>query len=305
MNPTKRQPRHFLSLLDLTPDEIKTLLAQALEMKRRGQSGAADETAAGKVLIMIFEKSSTRTRVSFEVAMHQLGGYAVFLSARDTQLERGEPISDSARVLTRMADAVMLRTFEHERLVEFAEHAQAPVINGLTDRFHPCQLLADVLTYLEKRGDVQGRTVAWVGDGNNVCHSYVNAAVQLDFQLRVACPPGFQPDPAVTGVAGDRVVLTDDPRAAVEGADLVVTDVWASMGQEKERAERLRKFKGYQVNSQLMQLADKDALFMHCLPAHRDEEVTREVIEGPRSVVWEEAENRLHAQKALLKLLLG
>ncbi len=303
MNSTER-PRRFLSLLDLTPDEIRSLLAQALEMKHHPQPGDV-RIAAGKVLVMIFEKSSTRTRVSFEVAMHRLGGYAVFLSARDTQLERGEPISDSARVLTRMADAVMLRTFAHERLVEFAEHAQVPVINGLTDRFHPCQLLADMLTYFEKRGDVQGRTVAWVGDGNNVCHSYVNAAAQLDFQLRVACPPGFQPDPVVTRAAGDKVTLTDDPRAAVDGADLVVTDVWASMGQEEERAERLRKFQDYQVDSQLMQLADKDALFMHCLPAHRGEEVTLEVLEGPRSVVWEEAENRLHAQKALLKLLLS
>ena len=296
-------PRHFLSLLDLAADEIRDLLARALELKRR--RATAHVPLSGKVLIMIFEKSSTRTRVSFEVAMRQLGGYALFLSARDTQLERGETIADSARVLTRMADAVMIRTFEHERLTEFAECSGVPVINGLTDRFHPCQLLADMLTYLEKRGDVRGRTVAWVGDGNNMCHSYINAAVKLGFSLRIACPRGFGPDPGVTAFGADSVTLVDDPRAAVAGADLVVTDVWVSMGQEDERAERLDRFKDYQVNSELMRLASEDALFMHCLPAHRDEEVTREVLESPQSVVWEEAENRLHAQKALLKLLLG
>ncbi len=304
MSSSAQRPRHFLSLLDLTPDELRALLARALELKQRQRRGIAHAPLAGKVLVMVFEKSSTRTRVSFEVAMHQLGGYALFLSARDTQLGRGETIGDSARVLTRMADAVMVRTFEHERLLEFAEHSRVPVINGLTDRFHPCQLLADVLTYLEKRGDVRGRTVAWVGDGNNMCHSYINAAAQLDFNLRIACPPQFAPDPAVMAVGGGNVTLTDDPQAAVAGADLVVTDVWASMGQERERTERLGKFKGYQVNSKLMRLAHKDALFMHCLPAHRDEEVTHDVLESPQSVVWEEAENRLHAQKALLELLL-
>ncbi len=304
MSSSAQQPRHFLSLLDLTADELKTLLAQARELKRQRREGIPHAFPPGKALIMIFEKSSTRTRVSFEVAMHQLGGYALFLSARDIQLGRGETIGDSARVLTRMSDVAMVRTFEHERLIEFAEHSRVPVINGLTDRFHPCQLLADMLTYAEQRGDIQGRTVAWVGDGNNMCHSYINAATRLDFQLRIACPLEFRPDPAVAAGGGERVTLTDDPQTAVADADLVVTDVWASMGQEQERAERLNRFKGYQVDAELMRLAHKDALFMHCLPAHRDEEVTREVLEGPQSVVWEEAENRLHAQKALLKFLL-
>lgn len=291
---------HFLTLLDLTPAELKALLARALELKRGGVDVGAP--LAGRTLIMIFEKSSTRTRVSFEVAMHRLGGHALCLMARDSQFERGEPIDDSARVLTRMADAVMLRTFEHKRLVEFAAHSRVPVINGLTDRFHPCQLLADVLTYREKRGDLQGRTVAWIGDGNNMCHSYINAAAQFDFRLRIASPPEFGPDSSLA--AADRVTVTDDPREAVTDADLVVTDVWASMGQEDERAARLEKFRGYQVDAELMKRARKDALFMHCLPAHRGEEVTREVLEGPQSAVWDEAENRLHAQKALLLTLL-
>ena len=305
MNTTASKPRHFLNLLDVTPAEFRGLLAHALELKQQQCSGSTPACLRDRTLIMIFEKSSTRTRVSFEIAMRQLGGYAIFLSSRDTQLGRGETIGDSARVLTRMADAVMVRTFEHERLTEFAAHSQVPVINGLTDRFHPCQLLADMLTYQEQRGDISGHTVAWVGDGNNMCHSYINAAVQLDFELRIACPPAFRPDAEIVKRGEQRVLVTDDPEAAVVGADLVVTDVWASMGQEQERAERTAHFKNYQVNAALMKLADKDALFMHCLPAHRDEEVTLEVLEGAQSVVWEEAENRLHAQKALLKFLLG
>ena len=304
MNSPSQHPRHFLSLLDLTPEELKALLSQALELKRRQYEGIDHATLANKALIMIFEKSSTRTRVSFEMAMRQLGGYALFLSARDTQLGRGETIGDSARVLTRMADVSMVRTHAHERLLEFARHSRVPVINGLTDRLHPCQLLADMLTYREKRGDIQGRTVAWVGDGNNMCRSYINAARQLDFNLRIACPPEFQPDAGDSGGSGT-VTITDDPAVAVADADLVVTDVWASMGQEREKAERLNKFRRYQVNSKLMRLADRNALFMHCLPAHRDEEVSGEVLEGAQSVVWEEAENRLHAQKALLQFLLS
>ena len=304
MTTPSQHPRHFLSLLDLTSAELKGLLTHALELKKQQREGIAHKALTNKTLIMIFEKSSTRTRVSFEIAMHQLGGYALFLSSHDAQLGRGETMADSAKVLTRMADIAMIRTFGHELLTDFAKHSKVPVINGLTDRFHPCQLLADMLTYLEKRGDIQGRTVAWIGDGNNMCHSYINASIQLDFNLHIACPQEFSPDAAIITKAGNQVVLTDNPQAAITNADLVVTDVWTSMGQEEEQAERLNKFKKYQVNTKLMQLANKDALFMHCLPAHRDQEVTRDVLEGPQSVVWEEAENRLHAQKALLHLLL-
>jgi ornithine carbamoyltransferase len=257
-----------------------------------------------RTLGMVFEKSSTRTRVSFEAAMLQFGGGALFLSPRDTQLGRGEPIEDTARVLSSMVDAIVVRTYEHQKLEGFASHSRVPVINALTDKFHPCQLLADVQTFVEQRGAIRGATVAWVGDGNNMCHSYIQAACQFDFTLNAACPRGYEPDAEVLAQAGSRVVMVDDPRAAVVGVDLVVTDVWASMGQEGEQAERRRRFSAYQVNAELMGLAAKDALFMHCLPAHRGEEVTAEVLDGPRSVVWDEAENRLHSQKALLEFLL-
>jgi ornithine carbamoyltransferase len=253
---------------------------------------------------MVFEKSSTRTRVSFEAGMAQLGGHAIFLAPRDTQFGRGEPVEDTARVLSRMVDAVMIRTFEHEKVERFAAHSRVPVINALTDRYHPCQLLADMQTFMEHRGDIRGRTVAWIGDGNNMCHSYINAARQFDFTLRIACPDDYRPEPDIIAAAGQRVTLEPDPLRAAQNADLVVTDVWASMGQEEERAERLQAFAGYQINDTLMAQAAKDALFMHCLPAHRGEEVTASIIEGPQSVVWDEAENRLHAQKALLEFLL-
>jgi ornithine carbamoyltransferase len=256
------------------------------------------------VLAMIFEKSSTRTRVSFETAMAQSGGHAIFLSPEDTQLGRGEPVADTARVLSKMVNGIMIRTFEHAKLQCFAEHAQVPVINGLSDSYHPCQLLADVQTYYEARGSIQGRKVAWLGDGNNMCHSYINAAIQFDFNLMIACPDNYQPDAAVVSSAADHVSICSDPEQTVRDADLVVTDVWASMGQESESATRHETFKAYQVNSKLMSLAKKDALFMHCLPAHRGDEVTAEVIDGPQSVVWEEAGNRLHSQKALLEFLL-
>jgi ornithine carbamoyltransferase len=300
----ERPVRHFLTLLDLKPGEGRALLRRAVDLKRMVKTGERYEPLTNRTLAMIFEKSSTRTRVSFETGMAQLGGHALFLSPRDTQLGRGEPIEDSARVLSRMVDAVMIRTFEHEKVELFARHSRVPVINGLTDRFHPCQLLADMQTYFEERGDIRGRTVAWVGDGNNMCHSYINAARLFDFRLRVACPEGFEPDAELLAAAGDRCRLTRDPREAAEGADLVVTDVWASMGQEHEEEQRASSFAGYQVDAGLMAKAGRDALFMHCLPAHRGEEVTAEVIDGPHSVVWEEAENRLHAQKALLELLL-
>jgi ornithine carbamoyltransferase len=300
-----RPVRHFLTLLDLGPDEARELLRRAVELKQMLKSGQRYEPLANRTLAMIFEKSSTRTRVSFETGMAQFGGHALFLSPRDTQLGRGEPIEDSARVLSRMVDGVMIRTFEHQKVETFARHSRVPVINGLTDRFHPCQLLADMQTYLEHRGDIRGRTVAWIGDGNNMCHSYLNAARVFDFRLRVACPEGFEPDPDLLAAADDQCTLTRDPREAAEGADLVVTDVWASMGQEQEQQQRASVFAGYQVDAALMNGAKRDAVFMHCLPAHRGEEVTAEVIDGPMSVVWDEAENRLHAQKALLELLLG
>jgi ornithine carbamoyltransferase len=296
--------RHFLSLLDLSATELRSLLARASELKTMRRRNTVYEPLKGKVLGMIFEKSSTRTRVSFEAAMVQFGGHAIFLSPRDTQLGRGEPTEDTARVLSRMVDVVMIRTYEHSKLEQFAAYSQVPVINALTDREHPCQLLADMQTYFDQRGDIRGKIVAWLGDGNNMCHSYIHAAQLLDFELRIACPEGYQPDAAILRAAGDHAVLIKDPVAAVKDADLVVTDVWASMGQEEEQEARRHAFAPYQVNATLMGRANSDALFMHCLPAHRDEEVSAAVIDGPHSVVWEEAENRLHSQKALLELLL-
>ena len=297
--------RHFLTMLDLTPEELAGVIKRAIELKAMQREGTLHESLKNRVLAMVFEKSSTRTRMSFEAGMAQLGGQAIFLSPRDTQLGRGEPIEDSARVLSRMADVIMIRTFEHEKIQRFAEYSRVPVINALTDMYHPCQLLADVQTYVEQRGDIRGRAVAWIGDGNNMCHSYINAARQFGFNLRIAAPAGYLPDAGILAAAGERASQVDSPQAAAEGADIVVTDVWASMGQEAEQAAREKAFAGYQVDTDLMALAAPDALFMHCLPAHRGEEVAADVIDGPRSVVWDEAENRLHAQKALLEFLLA
>ena len=296
--------RHFLTLLDLEPAELEWIINRAIELKKMQHAGEIYEPLKNKVLGMVFEKSSTRTRISFEAGMAQFGGSAIFLSPRDTQLGRGEPIEDSARVMSRMVDAIMIRTFEHEKIEKFAAYSQVPVINALTDDFHPCQLLADVQTYVEHRGSIKGKTVAWIGDGNNMCHSYINAARQFDFKLNIAAPEGFDPSEYLMSENADRVTLVRDPKEAVKGADLVVTDVWASMGQEEEQKEREEKFAGFQVNKELLALANPDVLFMHCLPAHRGEEVSAEVMDDPNSVVWDEAENRLHAQKALLEFLM-
>ncbi len=296
--------RHFLTLMDLSVDELHQLIERAMELKHLQRQGKIHESLKNRVLAMVFEKSSTRTRVSFETGMVQLGGHAMFLSPRDTQFGRGEPIEDSARVLSRMVDAIMIRTFEHEKIERFAEYSSAPVINALTDLYHPCQLLADMQTWFEQRGDIRGATVSFIGDGNNMCHSYVNAARQFDFRLHIATPASYRPDADIVAAAGDRVKLFEQPLEAARGADLVVTDVWASMGQEEEQSERQKEFAAFQVNRELMDQAAGDALFMHCLPAHRGEEVTAEIIDDPKSVVWDEAENRLHAQKALLEFLM-
>lgn len=296
--------RHFLTLTDLDSGELKSLLLRAIELKKIHNSGEIYEPLKNKVLAMIFEKSSTRTRVSFESGMAQFGGHALFLSPRDTQLGRGEPIEDSARVLSSMVDCIMVRTFEHEKAETLAEYSSVPVINGLTDDVHPCQLLADMQTYMELRGDIAGNTVTWVGDGNNMCHSYMHAAKLLDFKLNISCPDGYDPDERFIAETSDHIEIIRDPEAACRGSDLIVTDVWASMGQEEEQQKREKAFEDYQVSSELMSVANSNALFMHCLPAHRDEEVAADVIDGPQSVVWQEAENRLHAQKALLEFLL-
>ena len=296
--------RHFLSLMDLSPAELNTLLKRAVELKALQRQGVIYEPLKNRVLGMIFEKASTRTRVSFEAGMIQLGGQAIFLSPRDTQLGRGEPVEDSARVLSRMCDAIMIRTFAHETLDAFAAHSRVPVINGLTDDLHPCQLLADMQTFMEHRGSIQGKTVAWVGDGNNMCNTFIQAAIQFDFQLRVACPKGYEPDAQLVAQAGDRVLITQDPAEAVTGAHLINTDVWASMGQEDEADARIKRFTPYQVTPAMLDLADDSVIFMHCLPAHRGEEVSAELMDDPRSVVWDQAENRLHAQKALVEFLL-
>ncbi len=298
------QPRHFLTLMDLNAQELRRLMDRAIELKAMQRAGEIHEPLRNRTLGMVFEKSSTRTRVSFETAMIQFGGGALFLSPSATQLGRGEPVEDTARVLSSMADGIVIRTFEHEKLELFARYSRVPVVNGLTDKFHPCQLLADVQTFIEHRGEIAGRTVVWVGDGNNMCNSYINAARQFGFDLRIACPAGYEPNADVLSKGAERVSLVRDPREAVRDADLVVTDVWASMGQEDEQSERVGIFAAYQITDELLSLASDEVLFMHCLPAHRGEEVTEEVLEGARSVVWDEAENRLHAQKALLEFLL-
>ncbi len=298
--------RHFLTLNDLSRSELKSIITRAIKLKSLRQQNKEQSLIAGKVLGMIFEKSSTRTRVSFEAGMAQLGGSAIFLSPNDTQLGRGESIEDSARVISRMVDIIMIRTFEHEKIEAFARYSKAPVINALTDDFHPCQLLADIQTFVEHRGELSGKTVAWVGDGNNMCQSYINAAALLDFKLNIACPEGYEPNAALMALNKERVNITHKPVEAVDGAHLVVTDTWASMGQEQEKKERKKAFKGFQVNHQLLTHAAEDVLFMHCLPAYRGMEVSAELLEDPRySVVWDEAENRLHAQKALILFLMG
>ena len=296
--------RHFLSLLDLSPTELKALLKRASELKIMQRTGTPHEYLRNRTLAMIFEKSSTRTRVSFETAMTQLGGASIFLSPTDTQLGRGEPVEDTARVLSRMVDAVMVRTFAHTNLERMAQYSSVPVINALTDDHHPCQLLADLQTFQEHRGDIGGKTVCWVGDGNNMCNSFIDAARQLDFELVVASPVGYDPLPRLLAENQDRVRIERDPRQAVRGAHLVATDVWASMGQETEKRQREQDFAAYQVTRELLDLAASDVLFLHCLPAHRGEEVAADVIDAPDAVVWDEAENRLHAQKALLEFLL-
>jgi len=296
------QPRHFLSLLDIDSNEFRSILHRAIELKNNRDPDY--QPLKGQVLGMIFEKSSTRTRVSFEAGMAHFGGHAIFLSPRDTQLGRGEPIEDSAKVISSMVDCVMLRTFKHQTVTTFAKHSSAPVINGLTDEQHPCQLLADMQTYFEARGDIHGKTVTWIGDGNNMCHSYIHAAKILDFKLNIASPEGYHPDKAIMASAGNHAVLLPTALEAAHNADLIVTDVWASMGQEEEQKQRIKAFKDYQVNREIMTAAKPDALFMHCLPAHRGEEVSSDVIDGLQSIVFAEAENRLHSQKALLEFLM-
>lgn len=297
--------RHFLTLRDLTQFELKQILARATELKSLQHKGEVYQPFVGKVMGMIFEKSSTRTRISFEAGMCQFGGDAIFLSPRDTQLGRGEPIEDSARVISRMLDIVMIRTFGHDIVEKFAAYSKVPVINGLTDDHHPCQLLADMQTYIEHRGSIEGKTVAWIGDGNNMCNSYMEAAHMLGFQLKIASPQGYTPNARFLSEFAHCVELVDTPEDAAANADLLVTDVWASMGQEEEQKLREKAFVNYQVNENLMALAHPDCLFMHCLPAHRGEEISENMLDHPNAVVWDEAENRLHAQKALVEFLLN
>ena len=295
--------RHFLTLKDLSSQELQRLIKRAIELKQMHKADEVYEPMKNKVLAMIFEKSSTRTRVSFESAMIQFGGGSIFLSPNDTQLGRGEPVEDSARVISSMVDMVMIRTFEHEKVQQFAHYSSVPVINALTDDYHPCQLLADMQTYYEHRGSIEGKTVTWFGDGNNMCHSYINAAEQFGFKLNIATPIGYEPKANIVAQSKATLSLYNSVEEAAVASDLVVTDVWASMGQEEEQKKRERAFADFQVTDKVMAFANEDALFMHCLPAHRGEEVAASVIDGKQSVVWDEAENRLHAQKALVEFL--
>ena len=296
--------RDFLAIPDFSAAELEALFLLA-ERMRRGEY--TRKPLEGKTLAMIFMKASTRTRVSFEVGTFQLGGHALFLSPRDVQLGRGEPIADTARVLSRYVDGIMIRTFAHQDVEELAKFASVPVINGLTDLLHPCQILADILTIRQHLGTVQGKKVAWIGDGNNMANSWINAAYRLGFELSIACPEGYEPADHLLARAREHatITLTRDPKEAVAGAHVVNTDVWASMGQEDEQKKREKDFAGYTVDAAMMDRAARDAIFLHCLPAHRGEEVTAEVIDGPQSRVWDEAENRLHVQKAIMAVLMG
>ncbi len=296
-------PKHFLQISDFNVEEFEHLIARTRWIKDRFKRYELYQPLRDRTLAMVFEKASTRTRVSFEAGMNQLGGIAINLNRVDTHLSRGEPIEDVAQVISRMVDVVMIRTFEQTIIERFAAHSRVPVINGLTNEYHPCQILADIYTYIEHRGSIRGRTVAWVGDSNNVCHTWLQAAAIFDFALHVSTPPGYEMKPARADATG-RFEAFADPRAACRGADLVTTDVWTSMGFESENDTRMHDFAEWRVDADMMRKAKPDAVFMHCLPAHRGEEVTAEVIDGPQSVVWDEAENRLHAQKALLEYLV-
>ena len=304
--------KHLLTLQDWSEDEIYQCLSLALQIKNMQKSGEAQTCLTGKTLAMIFAKSSTRTRVSFEVGASQLGGNALFLSTADIQLGRGEPISDTAQVLSRMVDGIMIRTFKQSDLEELAKHGSIPIINGLTDEFHPCQVLADLLTIYEKKGTLKGLKLAFVGDGNNMAHSLMIGCSKLGMDVAIASPDGYKPNPVYTAWSvanaekhGSKVVICSDPLEACKDADVIYTDVWASMGQEGEAEKRREAFKGYQVNAECLAVAHKDSIFLHCLPAHRGEEVSADVIDGKHSVVFDEAENRLHAQKAVMALLMG
>jgi len=301
--------KDFLSVYDLTRRDIDRIFSHAANLKAMLKDGIIYQPLAGKTLGMIFDKSSTRTRLSFEAGMYQLGGLAIYLNSRDTQLGRGETIADTARIVSRYLDAVMIRTFSQESVEEFAQHATIPIINGLTDLMHPCQIVSDLFTIVEKKGTYEGLKVAYVGDGNNVANSWIDAAARLPFRLALACPKGYEPDARILErgrkKAPKGISLHRNPVQAVRNADVVYTDVWASMGQEAEQEARVKIFEGYQVNRRLLQHARPDAVVMHCLPAHRGEEITAEVLDGPRSVVWDQAENRLHVQKAILEILMG
>lgn len=298
-------PRHFLQLKDLTRAELEHVFARTRWIKDQYKSYQKYWPLEDRTLVMIFEKASTRTRLSFEAGMHQLGGAAIYLNTRDSQLGRGEPVEDAAQVISRMSDIVMIRTYEQSIIERFAANSRVPVINGLTNEYHPCQILADIYTFIEQRGSIEGKTVAWIGDSNNVCNTWLQAAEVFNFNVHVSTPPGYEVEPERAGLYGtDHYEEFADPMEAAKGADLVTTDVWTSMGFEAENEERRRDFADWQVDVDMMKVAAKDAVFMHCLPAHRGEEVAAEVIDGPQSVVWDEAENRLHTQKALMEFLL-